>query len=100
MSTLFKSSIQSSKEHTVQVIVTTQRKGYTANGIPRHTIQVWMDRCPARSEILNTESAGKLWSPIIKGYRKNKQDQYIITSYNIEQDIEHFLAAFEMAIQS
>jgi hypothetical protein len=76
----------------VPVTVTTQKIKYDADGNPKHFIQVWM--------LTDDKINGLLWCPKIKGYRRTKNYGYIITSYNIDDDIELFLMAFHHAVRA
>lgn len=90
-SILVKETVNTGSEHTVPVIVTAIRTKNDVNGNPRYLAQVWVDR---------SESFGNVWAPNVKGYRRNKDDQYSLQSYDIHSDIFQFLKAFEQSIQA
>lgn len=91
MSALFKATIKTSEQHEHAVIVTAQQTTNTIDGNPRFKVQVWIDREA-------TAGVGNLWTPKIKGYRRTKDDAYIVESYHIKEDINHFLRAFQDSV--
>lgn len=91
-SNLFKRTLKTSENHSQNVIITTQQINADVNGNPRHKVQVWVDR-------ENNES--NLWTPFVRGYRlRNNDDSYTVQSWNIKEDIEHFISAFEQSIRA
>lgn len=72
------------------VMVTAVRGDNDYYGNPKYSVQVWL---------MNGENQGHLWSPDIKGYRKRKNDSYTLQAYNLEEDLNSFVKAFEKTIQ-
>lgn len=89
-SLMIKKNIKTSNTHSQNVIITAQQIDNTVNGIPRYFMQVWIDR---------TEGDSHLWTPTIKGIRRNSKDGYNIQSYHIQDDIQWFAEEFEKAIK-
>jgi hypothetical protein len=93
MSNLYQFEVKTSENNTQQVIVTAQRTNNDTYGNPRYAVQVWIHRP-------ETFNAGNLWCPKVKGHKLNKNDQYIIQSYNLDDDIQGFIQEFEKAVQA
>jgi hypothetical protein len=75
-------------EHTI--IVTAIRINNDYYGNPRHKITVWAK---------HDNGQGSIWSPTVKGYRRNKDDSYTLNStYNLPVDIGLFVDKFEESI--
>ena len=97
MSHLYHFDVKTSENHSVPVMVTVQAKGYDLNGNVIQLVQVWAIH---NNTPLSLTSIGNVWSPNVKGYRRNKNDQYTIKSSNLDDDIYHFIKAFEKAVHS
>lgn len=91
MSKLYNFIVQTSETHSHKVIVTAQRINNDSSGNPRYGVQVWA--------IHDDRDSGNLWCPIVKGYRLNKNDQYILQSYSLDNDIWVFIQAFERVVK-
>jgi hypothetical protein len=71
------------------ITVTAIRMDNDINGNPRHKIHIW-----------TTSNNGSIWSPKVKGYKRGKDDSYVLVStFNLDESINHFLKEFERAIQ-
>lgn len=61
------------------------------NGNPRHKVQIWL--------VGKDDKMGTVWSPTIKGYRRSKDDTYVLKcSYDLEQELNAFMKHFEECI--
>lgn len=69
------------------VTVTAIRMTNDINGNPRYKVQVW------------TDFNGTIWSPKVHGFRRSKDDTYVLKSvYNLEEEISNFMSVFEVSI--
>jgi hypothetical protein len=95
MSKLYKGNVKTSDVHYQEVILTAQRNGNDINGNSKYKVQVWM----IVKDDHNMES-GTLWSPVVKGYRKNKYDEYTLVSSDLDHDVTRFIEAFEKTVRA
>lgn len=71
-----------------QVIATAIRINNDINGNPRAKVQVW-----------TCSEFASIWSPKVKGFRRSKDDTYILKScYDLEQSLNDFMRTFEESI--
>jgi hypothetical protein len=77
------------------VLVTAVRMNLDINGNPRFKVQVWS----CLKEDNKTIVHGNIWSPTIKGYRRSKDDTYILKCcFNLEEDLNAFMKLFEETV--
>ena len=95
MSKLYKGNVKISEVTYQEVILTAQRKGYDKNGNNKYKIQVWI----IKKDTSGLET-GYLWAPVVKGYRKNKNDEYTIVSANLDLDVLIFIEDFEKVVNA
>lgn len=92
MSLCIQATVKTSETHSHTVMVTAIRINNDINGNPRYHAQVWAIHPDRNNE-------GNIWAPIVKGYRKTKDDQYILNSvYNLKEDLYRFLESFENTV--
>lgn len=66
-----------------KVILTAVRMANDINGNPRYKAQLW---------VKHQAGIQHIWSPTIKGYRRSKDDTYVLKSvYNLEAEMDNFI---------
>lgn len=81
-----KFAVRTGKDRIHMITITAMRMSNDINGNPRHKIHVW-------------SNSGTIWSPTVKGYRRSKDDSYVLKStYNLEESMEQFVKVFEESI--
>jgi hypothetical protein len=73
------------------VVVTSVRMANDIDGNPRYKTQVWLQ------DMLSDNAT--LWTPKVKGFRRTKDDSYILKSvYNLEESVREFVKVFEESV--
>lgn len=67
------------------ITITAIRMANDINGNPRHKIHVWHNK--------------QIWSPKVKGYRRSKDDSYVLkSSFDLYESMNTFSKVFEESI--
>lgn len=78
-------------ERSAMVIATAIRMNNDINGNPRHKVQIWV--------VDQEQNKGSIWSPIIAGYRRTKDNTYVLKSaFDLEPDLDQFMEHFELCV--
>jgi hypothetical protein len=94
MSKLYHNAIQVGKATYQEVIITTYRINNDVNGNPRYKLAVW-----TFSQTEHGEKYGHQWTPKVKGYKQNKEGEYILHGvYDLDTQIKSFVNAFEASV--
>lgn len=70
------------------ITVTAVRMANDINGNPRYKVHVW-----------TSSFGGNLWTPVVKGFRRTKDDGYVLKSvYDVEEDVDKFIETFQDSV--
>jgi hypothetical protein len=76
-----------SDTYLAKVTVTAVRMPNDMDGNPRYKVQVW------------SASSGTIWCPKVIGYRRSKDDTYVLKSvYDLNESLNNFMKVFEESI--